>query len=172
VDFAWTEEQEILRNSVRTLMQRHAPSDYVRRHDRERAFPYDLYQRWIEAGLMRLPFPEDVGGLGGSALDLAIVVEEISRVSADFCMVFSGNIFCGLNILRHGTQTQRQHWLPRLLDGRIMLSIGISEPDAGSDVGAIARVSRCFWSKTTRPASTCANSTCSADAAPAPTRCS
>ncbi len=84
-----------------------------------------------------MPFPEAYGGLGGSALDLAIVVEEISRISADFCMVFSGNIFCGLNILRHGTEAQRQHWLPRLLDGRIMLSIGISEPDAGSDVGAI-----------------------------------
>jgi alkylation response protein AidB-like acyl-CoA dehydrogenase len=142
VDFAWTEEQEILRQSVRTLMRRHAPPDYVRRHDQERAFPYDLYQHWIDAGLLRLPFPEAYGGLDGTALDLAIVVEEISRISADFCMVFSGNIFCGLNILRHGTEAQREHWLPRLLDGRIMLSIGISEPDAGSDVGAIRTSAR------------------------------
>ena len=48
-----------------------------------------------------------------------------------------GSIFCGLNVLRKGTAEQRAHWLPRLLDGRVKFSIGISEPDAGSDVGNI-----------------------------------
>jgi alkylation response protein AidB-like acyl-CoA dehydrogenase len=137
MDFAFTEEQDMLRESVAKLMARHAPAEAVRKWEKERSFPEELYQAWVDAGLLRLPFPVEVGGLGGSALDLAIVVYEISRVSTDLCMAFSGSVFCGLNILRKGTDAQRDHWLPRLHDGRVKFSIGISEPDAGSDVGNI-----------------------------------
>ena len=137
MNFDFTEEQEMLRQSVVKLMARHAPADAVRKWDRDRSFPEDLYQAWVEAGLLRLPFPADVGGLGGDALDLAIVVYELSRVSTDLAMAFSGSLFCGLNILRKGSPEQRAHWLPRLLDGKVKFAIGISEPDAGSDVGNI-----------------------------------
>jgi len=137
MDFSFTDEQDMLRESVAKLMARHAPAEAVRKWEKERSFPEELYQAWVDAGLLRLPFPVEVGGLGGSALDLAIVVYEISRISTDLCMAFSGSIFCGLNILRKGTDAQRDHWLPRLHDGRVKFSIGISEPDAGSDVGNI-----------------------------------
>ena len=137
MNFDFTEEQEMLRESVIKLMARHAPAESVRKWDRDRSFPEDLYQAWVEAGLLRLPFPTDVGGLGGDALDLALVVYELSRVSTDLTMAFAGSIFCGLNILRKGTPEQRAHWLPRLLDGKVKFAIGISEPDAGSDVGNI-----------------------------------
>ena len=109
MDFSFTEEQELLRDSVRKLMARHATSEMIRTHDRDQTFPYDLYDRWIEAGLLALPFPEEIGGLGGNAIDLAIVNYEISRVSADFSMAYGGNIFCGLNILRKGTPEQVQN---------------------------------------------------------------
>ena len=137
MDFSFTDEQDMLRESVAKLMARHAPAEAVRKWEKERSFPEELYQAWVDAGLLRLPFPVEVGGLGGSALDLAIVVYEISRISTDLCMAFSGSVFCGLNILRKGTDAQRDHWLPRLHDGRVKFSIGISEPDAGSDVGNI-----------------------------------
>ena len=137
MDFSFTEEQEMLRDSVVKLMAKHAPPEALRKWDRERTYPEDLYQEWAKAGLLRLPFPEIVGGLGGSALDLAIVVYELSRVSTDVGMAFGGSIFCGLNVLRKGTDEQRAHWLPKLLNGDIKFSIGISEPDAGSDVGNI-----------------------------------
>ena len=137
MNFDFTEEQEMLRESVIKLMARHAPADSVRKWDRDRSFPEDLYQAWVEAGLLRLPFPTEVGGLGGDAVDLALVIYELSRVSTDLTMAYAGSIFCGLNVLRKGTPEQRAHWLPRLLDGRVKFSIGISEPDAGSDVGNI-----------------------------------
>ena len=140
MNFDFTEEQELLRESVIKLMARHAPADSVRKWDRDRSFPEELYQAWVEAGLLRLPFPTEVGGLGGDALDLAIVVHELSRVSTDLCMAYSGGVFCGLNILRKGTPEQRAHWLPRLFDGGVKFSIGISEPDAGSDVGNIRTI--------------------------------
>ena len=56
MNFDFTEEQEMLRESVIKLMARHAPPESLRKWDRDRAFPEDLYQAWVEAGLFRLPF--------------------------------------------------------------------------------------------------------------------
>jgi alkylation response protein AidB-like acyl-CoA dehydrogenase len=137
MDFGFTEEQRMLRESVRKLLQKHAPPEYVRQHDRERTYPEELYQACAEAGLIGLPFPEGYGGAGGSLLDMTIVAEEIARVSADLVMAYTGNIFCGLNLLRKASEEQKRHWLPKLLKGEIKISISMSEPDAGSDIGAM-----------------------------------
>ncbi len=140
MDFGFSEEQKLLRANVRKLMDRHAPPDVVARLDREQAYPYDLYDAWIEAGLLGLPFPERYGGLGGSIIDLAIVAEEIAYSSADLFMAFAGSVFCGLNIVRKGSPAQIEHWIPRLLSGKARMAISISEPDAGSDIGAMRTV--------------------------------
>jgi alkylation response protein AidB-like acyl-CoA dehydrogenase len=142
VDFSFTDEQVMLRDTVRKLMDRVATPDFVRRHDREQAYPYELYAAWVEAGLLRLPFPEQVGGLGGSVIDMAIVAEELSRKSADFYMAFACSMFCGLNILRKASEAQKHHWLPKLLTGEVRMAISISEPEAGSDVGAMRTTAR------------------------------
>ncbi|MFL4998930.1 MAG: acyl-CoA dehydrogenase family protein [Xanthobacteraceae bacterium] len=142
MDFSLSEEQVLLRDNVRKLMDRVATAEYVRRLDREQAYPYELYATWVEAGLLRLPFPEAYGGLGGSVIDMAIVAEEISRKSADLYMAFSGSTFCGLNILRKASEEQKRHWLPRLLSGDVRMAISISEPDAGSDVAAMRTSAR------------------------------
>ena len=57
MDFGFTDEQNLLRDSVAKLMQRHAPPDVIRRHDRERTFPYELYDACVEAGLLRPAIP-------------------------------------------------------------------------------------------------------------------
>jgi alkylation response protein AidB-like acyl-CoA dehydrogenase len=142
MDFTFSEEQTLLRDSVRKLMDRVATADYVRRLDREQAYPYELYDAWVAAGLLRLPFPEEYGGLGGSVIDMVIVAEEISRKSADFYMSFAGSMFCGLNILRKASEEQKRHWLPKLLSGEVRMAISISEPEAGSDVGAMRTTAR------------------------------
>ena len=82
-------------------------------------------------------FRRSVGGLGGSVIDLAIAAEEIAYTSADFYMAFAGGVFCALNIVRKGSPEQIAHWIPRLLSGETRMAISISEPDAGSDVGAM-----------------------------------
>src|SRR6202050_326233 len=137
MDVGFTEEQRLLRDSVPKLLQKHAPPDYVRKHDRERTYPEELFQACAEAGLLALPFPEEYGGAGGSLLDMTIVAEEIARVSADLVMAYTGNIFCGLNLLRKASDEQQRHWLPKLIKGEIKISISMSEPDAGSDIGAM-----------------------------------
>lgn len=132
-----TDEQSMLRDTARKLTQRVATPDYIRKLDRERLYPYELYDAWVEAGLLALPFPEEYGGLGRGIVDLALVAEEISVPSSDVVMAFGGSMFCGLNVLRMGSDAQRKEWLPKLLTGEIRMSISMSEPDAGSDIGAM-----------------------------------
>jgi len=142
MDFSFTEEQRMMRESVRKMMDRIATPEYVRRLDREQIYPQELYDAWVELGLLRIPFAEEYGGLGGSVIDLVIVAEEISRKSADFFMAYAGSVFCGLNVARKGTEEQKRHWLPKLLSGEIKMSISMSEPDAGSDIGAMRTSAR------------------------------
>ena len=71
---------------------------------------------------------------------------EINKPSSDLPMMFGGAMFCGLNVLRMGTQEQKEKWLPKAnFRARSSLSIGLSEPDAGSDLGAIQTSAVLEW---------------------------
>ena len=142
MDFRFTDEQNIVRDSVRKIMDRLATAEYIRRLDKEQAYPYELYDAWVELGLLGMPFPEQYGGLGGDALDMVIIAEELARKSFDFFTAYGGSVFCGLNLIRKGTEEQKKLWIPRLLTGEIKMSVSMSEPDAGSDVGALRTTAR------------------------------
>ncbi len=142
MDFAFTEEQNMLRDSVRKMMDRVATPEYIRGLDREQAYPYDLYSTWVEMGLLRMPFPEEFDGLGGNAIDMVIISEELARKSFDFFSAYGGSVFCGLNVIRKGSDEQKRRWIPKLLSGEIKMSISMSEPDAGSDVGSMRTSAR------------------------------
>ena len=142
MDFTFSEEQNMLRDSVRRIMDKLATPEYIRRLDREQAYPYELYDAWVELGLLKMPFPEEYGGLGGGILDMAIISEELARKSFDFFTAYGGSVFCGLNVVRKGSEEQKRRWIPRLLSGEIKMSISMSEPDAGSDVGAMRSTAR------------------------------
>jgi alkylation response protein AidB-like acyl-CoA dehydrogenase len=137
VDFEFTEEQRLLRESVRKMMAKVATPEYIRRLDREQAFPDELYEEWLKMGLFRMPFPEEYGGLGGNVIDMVIIAEELSYKSFDLFTAYGGPVFCGLNILRKGTEEQKRYWIPKVLSGEVKFSISMSEPDAGSDIGAM-----------------------------------
>jgi Acyl-CoA dehydrogenases len=77
MDFGLSSEQRLLGESVRKVMDRLATPQYVRRLDSEAAYPYELYDAWTEMGLLRMPFPEAHGGLGGTLLDMVIIAEEL-----------------------------------------------------------------------------------------------
>jgi alkylation response protein AidB-like acyl-CoA dehydrogenase len=142
MDLSFTPEQEMLRESARKLMERVATPDYVRRLDRERQYPDELYDAWVEAGFLGASLPEEYGGIGGSLIDVAIITEELARVSADLMMPYGGSMFCALNVLRNGSEQLKRKWLPKLISGEVKFSIGLSEPDAGSDLAAIRTSAR------------------------------
>ena len=137
-----TEEQLLLRDTARKINQRVATPEHIRKLDRERLYPYELYDAWIEAGMLALPFPEEYGGLGATVTDMVLVAEEMSVPSSDVVMAFGGSMFCGLNVARQGTDDQKRRFLPKLLAGELRMSISMSEPDAGSDIGAMRTSAR------------------------------
>ncbi len=137
MDFSFTEEQNMLRDSVAKMMAKIATPEYIRRMDRDQVYPDDLYAAWVDMGLLRMPFPEEYEGLGGNAIDMAIIAEELSKKSIDFFQAYGGSVFCGLNVVHFGSDEQKKKWIPRLLAGKIKMSVSMSEPDAGSDVGAM-----------------------------------
>jgi alkylation response protein AidB-like acyl-CoA dehydrogenase len=142
MDFDFTDEQNILRDSVRKRMDALATPEYLRRLDLEQTYPYELYDAWVRMGLLQMPFPEEYGGLGGDAIDISIIAEELSRKSFDLFTAYSNCVFCGLNVARNGTEEQRRYWIPRLISGQAKMSVSMSEPGAGSDVGAIRTSAR------------------------------
>jgi alkylation response protein AidB-like acyl-CoA dehydrogenase len=126
-----------LRRAVRDMMDRIATPDYVRKLDREQRYPEELYKAWVEMGLLKVPFPEELGGLGGGLAELIIIAEELAKTSYDLYAPFGGAAFLGLGLLKKGTREQQEYWLPRLMDGDIKFALCMSEPEAGSDVTAI-----------------------------------
>ena len=137
MDFSLSDDQIMLRDTVRCLMTDHAGDEYLQHLDEHDEYPYDLYSRWVDMGLVGLPFPEEVGGTAGSIMDFVVVAEEIGRRGYDLTGLYGTPIFNGLNILEHGTDELRAELLPALIAGRLRFSIAITEPGAGSDTSAL-----------------------------------
>lgn len=136
-DFEPNEDRRLLRESVRGLMDRLATPEYLNRLDREQAYPNELYDAWVEHGLIRMPFPEEHGGLGGGVMEMLIIAEELARRSYDLYAAFGGAAFLGLGLIRNGTPEQIKTWIPRLLEGEIKFTLSLSEAEAGSDLAAM-----------------------------------
>ena len=71
-----------------------------------------------------------------------MLADELARTSFDFYTAYSSSVFCGLNVAQMGSQEQKEFWIPKLLSGQIKMSISMSEPSAGSDIGAMRTVAR------------------------------
>jgi len=142
MDLRFTQEQQALRASVRKQMERMATPEYIQRLDRDQSYPYELCDAWVEMGLFGAAFPEEYGGAGGDVLDVVIIAEELGRKSYDFVGAYGTTIFCGLNVLKNGSEEQKRYWIPRLLSCETRMSVSMSEPDAGSDAGAMRTSAR------------------------------
>lgn len=137
IDFSLTDEQTELIDTVRRLMIKHAPEEYIARLDAAQQYPYELWDTWAESGLLGLPFPEEYGGQGGSIMDFILVAETLGYWGYDMIGVYGTPLFMGLNILHKGSEELARRWLPELLTGKRRFSVAMTEPDAGSDVGSL-----------------------------------
>jgi alkylation response protein AidB-like acyl-CoA dehydrogenase len=137
MDFGLTEEQQLLRDTARRFVDDVCPPARAKAWDDAHHYPAELFRGFAELGWIELGFPVADGGAGGSAVDLAIVTEELGRASLDVAQCFCLTLQAGLVLQRHGSAATRRELLPRVIAGDARLSIAISEPDAGSDAGAI-----------------------------------
>lgn len=106
--------------------------------DRTKAFPYELVAKMGELGWMGIPFPEEVGGAGGTSLQYAIAVEELTRADSSVAITMCAHTSLGTQpIYLFGSDDQKERLLPDLCAGRKLGAFGLTEPEAGSDAGNV-----------------------------------
>jgi alkylation response protein AidB-like acyl-CoA dehydrogenase len=134
MNFDFTEEQKLFADSVHKFAQAHLAKDALKRaHDPR--FPFEVAKLMSEQGLMGITIPEQDGGVGGTLMDAVIAIEQVAQVcprSAD--VVQFGNFGPIRTFAEYGTAEQKQRWLPALLSGGAVMSLGMTEPAAGSAV--------------------------------------
>jgi alkylation response protein AidB-like acyl-CoA dehydrogenase len=130
------EEHEALRETVRDFA-REVVAPVIAAHYEEHSFPYEIVRQMGKLGLFGLPFPEEVGGMGGDYLALCLALEELARVDSSVAITLEAAVSLGaMPIFRYGTEEQRERWLPKLVAGEALAGFGLTEPGGGSDAGA------------------------------------
>jgi short-chain 2-methylacyl-CoA dehydrogenase len=138
VDFELTDEQRLLRDTVRDFADREV-RPVAEELDRTKSFPYEIVAKLGQLGLMGIPFPEEYGGGGADTLSYALAIEELARVDSSVCITVAAHTSLGtMPIHLWGTDEQKSEWLPVLCSGERLASFGLTEPEAGSDAGNIA----------------------------------
>jgi alkylation response protein AidB-like acyl-CoA dehydrogenase len=134
MDFRPSPEQEAFAESVRRFARAElAPGALARAHDAR--YPWETAQKIARQGLMGIAFPERDGGAGGTLMDAVIAIQEVALAcprSAD--IVQAGNFGPIRTFVEYAAAEQKKRFLPDLLGGRKIMSLGMTEPDAGSAV--------------------------------------
>jgi alkylation response protein AidB-like acyl-CoA dehydrogenase len=134
MNFDFSDEQRQFAEAVRGFARAHLASGALERaHDP--GFPFDVAKLMAKQGLLGITLPQSDGGQGGSLMDAVIAIEQVAAVcprSAD--VVQFGNFGPVRTFAEYGTPVQKKRWLSELLAGRMVMSLGMSEPDAGSAV--------------------------------------
>src|SRR6478609_3405539 len=106
--------------------------------DRTKAFPYELVAKMGALGWMGIPFPEEVGGAGGTTLQYALAVEELTRADSSVAITMCAHTSLGTQpIYLFGSDEQKERLLPDLCSGAKLGAFGLTEPEAGSDAGNV-----------------------------------
>jgi crotonobetainyl-CoA dehydrogenase len=134
MDFRKTEEQELLLESMNELLNRVAPESYIAEHDEAHKPFTDVSKALYDNGFAQLGIPEEYGGTPCDNLTLALLSEEIGRHGLPVLM---GQMLQVKDILDFGNEEQKKIVLEIVADGKAAFGLGISEPQAGSDVTAL-----------------------------------
>jgi alkylation response protein AidB-like acyl-CoA dehydrogenase len=135
MDFRPTEEQQLLRRTVREFAEGEI-RPHVMEWDAQQHFPIELVPKLAALGLMGIQIPESYGGAGLSAIDYCICIEELARVDPAVALsVAAHNGLCSAHIFMFGTDAQKQRFLAPLARGEKIGAWGLTEPTAGSDAG-------------------------------------
>ncbi|HKO89929.1 MAG TPA: isovaleryl-CoA dehydrogenase [Polyangiaceae bacterium] len=128
------EDIEALRTAVKRLGKAHI-RPMAQQIDRDNEFPRALWPKLGELGVLGVTVSEEYGGAGLGYLAHCVAMEEISRASASVGLSYGAHSnLCVNQLFRHGTEQQRQRYLPKLISGEHVGALAMSEPNAGSDV--------------------------------------
>jgi butyryl-CoA dehydrogenase len=136
LNYFLTEEQKVIQELVRKIaVEKVIP---VRQElDEKEEFPWEIMNYCADAGLFGVSIPEEYGGFGGGALENCVAVEELSRVCLGVSVSYAAVGLGASPVLLYGNSEQKKKYLPDIAKGKRLAAFGLTEPDAGSDAGAI-----------------------------------
>jgi alkylation response protein AidB-like acyl-CoA dehydrogenase len=127
VNFDLTEEQKILKTIARDFLTTKCPARLVKEMmEDETGYPVELWREMAELGWLGLIVPEVYSGVGGSILDLGVLLEEMGRV----CLpspFFSSAVCSALTLIKGGNQKQKQELLPQIVSGEKIVTLALTE---------------------------------------------
>ncbi|NYG60473.1 alkylation response protein AidB-like acyl-CoA dehydrogenase [Nocardioides daedukensis] len=129
-------QEEILKTVRQFVEEKIIPVAQDLEHADE--YPTEIIEGLKELGIFGLTIPEEFGGLGESLLTYALVVEEIARGWMSVSGVINTHFIVAYLLMNHGTQEQKEKYLPRMATGEVRGAFSMSEPSLGSDVSAIS----------------------------------
>jgi alkylation response protein AidB-like acyl-CoA dehydrogenase len=137
VNFSLTDEQQLLRKSVREFAETEL-RPHVMEWDEAQHFPKELMPKLAELGLMGIQFADQYGGAGMSAVDYCICIEEIARVDPSVSLSIAAHNGLGAaHIAMFANEDQKQKFLVPLAQGAKLAAWGLTEPGSGSDAAAM-----------------------------------
>jgi len=130
------ESIEAIREGVRGLCANFGP-DYWRKIDEEKGFPEAFVAEMTQAGWLAAMIPEEYGGSGLGLTEASVILEEVNRCGGNSGTIH-GQMYNMFTLLRHGSEEQKQYYLPKLASGELRLqSMGVTEPTTGTDTTKI-----------------------------------
>ncbi len=138
MDFAFTDQQELIRKEVASLA-RSFSAEYWREKDRKAEYPWEFVRAFAAGGWLGMVVPEEYGGSGLGVTEAAILLHEICAAGAGTsgASPIHFYMFPPLPLIKHGNADLRRRFLPGIARGEIVMSFGVTEPNAGTDTSRI-----------------------------------
>ena len=132
MNFSLTREQELVRKMMQEFTENEV-KPIAAEIDRTHEYPAENVAKMFQLGIMGMTVPKEYGGQGADQVSAAICTEELAKYCASTSDIVAGHTLCCVPILEHGTEAQKQKYLPMLTKGGVLGGMGITEPNAGSD---------------------------------------
>src|SRR5437879_6203677 len=138
MDFQLTEQQELIRKEVATLARAFS-LDYWLEKDKKAEYPWDWVKTFGEAGWLGMIIPEEYGGSGLGVTEATIMLHEVcaSGAGTSGASPIHFYLFPPMPVIKHGAGPLKAKYLPRIATGEIVMSFGVTEPNAGTDTSRI-----------------------------------
>ncbi|MGD2200968.1 MAG: acyl-CoA dehydrogenase family protein [Candidatus Bathyarchaeota archaeon] len=134
MNFELTEEQEEIRMAVREFAEKEFTPELAREYDQKEEFPFGLYKKAAQLGLIGLHFEEEFGGQGYGLMEMVLSIEELCRADSTLGTSMLIGAFGSDMIHMFGTEEQMQKYLPKVASGEWIASGAFTEPARGSDI--------------------------------------
>ncbi|MCI0496451.1 acyl-CoA dehydrogenase family protein [candidate division KSB1 bacterium] len=136
MDYFLTETQLELQKLARKIaMEKVRP--VAAHYDKTGEFPWELVKLFAELDFFRIWIEEEYGGMGGGVMELVLVTEELSRACGGVALAVAASALGSFPVVISGSKHQKEKYLPDLADGKYLAAFCLTEPEAGSDAGAI-----------------------------------